>query len=159
MGGLQSGYARQYNPDEAFTVYLGGHLVGNLKFTIPDARLILHDLRQWLVNHEFYFNFSGTAKPVKKPAHPVSEYLVAIISENMTDDSEQRFSYCAKGILTDESIDFLGHQVRQVRFTKSSIVPGKSEPVPNSVESYRVLNISILRSRFLSLLEQSKIRV
>ena len=35
LGGMQSGYARQYNPDQAFTVFLGGHLVADLKFSIP----------------------------------------------------------------------------------------------------------------------------
>ncbi len=46
LGGLQSGYARQYNPDEAFTVVLGGHLVGDLKFSIPEAKQILVALHQ-----------------------------------------------------------------------------------------------------------------
>ena len=78
LGGLQSGYARQFNPDEAFTVVLGGHLVGDLKFTIPDARQIVHDLRQWLINHEFYFDFSGIAKPMKESVHPVSNYQIPL---------------------------------------------------------------------------------
>ena len=57
LGGLQSGYARQYNPDEAFTVVLGGHLVGDLKFSISETKQILVDLHQWLVDHDFYFYF------------------------------------------------------------------------------------------------------
>ena len=43
LGGMQSGYARQYNPDQAFTVFLGGHLVADLKFTIPEANQIIQD--------------------------------------------------------------------------------------------------------------------
>jgi hypothetical protein len=46
LGGLQSGYARQYNPDEAFTVVLGGHLLGELKFSVPETKQILVDLHQ-----------------------------------------------------------------------------------------------------------------
>ena len=61
LGGLQSGYARQYNIDQAFTVYLGGYLVAELKFTIPEARLILKDLHHWLVEKRFYLNYSGHA--------------------------------------------------------------------------------------------------
>ena len=45
LGGLQSGFARQYNLDEAFTVYLGGYLVGKMKFTIPESKQILRDLQ------------------------------------------------------------------------------------------------------------------
>ena len=55
LGGLQSGYARQYNPDEAFAVLLGGYLVGDLKFTIPEARQILHDLHNWLLKSRKLF--------------------------------------------------------------------------------------------------------
>ena len=59
LGGLQSGYARQYNPNEAFTVYLAGHLVAELKFTVPEARQIINDLSRWLVEHKFYYDFDG----------------------------------------------------------------------------------------------------
>ena len=58
LGGMQSGYARQYTPDEAFTVYLGGHLVADLHFTIPAARQILGDLAEWLTTE--LRNYPGT---------------------------------------------------------------------------------------------------
>ena len=56
LGGMQSGYARQYMPDEAFTVYLGGHLVAALRFTIPGARQILQDLQTWRSESGINFN-------------------------------------------------------------------------------------------------------
>jgi hypothetical protein len=45
---LQSGFARQYSLKEAFLVALGGLLVGELKFAVPEARVILADLGPWL---------------------------------------------------------------------------------------------------------------
>ena len=54
LGGLQSGYARQFNLKEAFRVFLGGYLVSALKFTIPEARQILTDLDNWLKSEGFY---------------------------------------------------------------------------------------------------------
>lgn len=48
LGGLQSGYARQYTLSDAFIVYLGGYLVSGVSFTIPEARNILQDLNGWL---------------------------------------------------------------------------------------------------------------
>jgi hypothetical protein len=48
LGGMQSGVTRQFNTKDAFKVYLGGYLVGNLKFAIPDAVTILSDLSSWL---------------------------------------------------------------------------------------------------------------
>ncbi len=56
LGGIQSGYARQYHPDQVFTVYFGGYLVAHLKFTIPEARQILADLQNWLHSNGFCFN-------------------------------------------------------------------------------------------------------
>jgi len=48
LGGLQSGYARQFSLKDAFYVYLAGYLVSALGFSIPEARQILHDLNGWL---------------------------------------------------------------------------------------------------------------
>ena len=52
LGGLQSGYARQYTFSQAFTVYLGGHLVSNLGYSIPETRQILDDLEEWVKEKE-----------------------------------------------------------------------------------------------------------
>jgi hypothetical protein len=57
LGGLQSGYARQYNLDDALTVYLGGYLVSELKFSIPEAKQILFDLKEWMRTHGFYYYY------------------------------------------------------------------------------------------------------
>ena len=97
LGGLQSGYARQYNLDEAFTVYLGGHLVGGLKFTIPEAKQILYDLHQWLVDHDFYFDFSGTANPENQTVQPVQNYQIAIINTNVPAGNLPGLRYRLKG--------------------------------------------------------------
>ncbi|MBT8341282.1 MAG: hypothetical protein HKP58_19410 [Desulfatitalea sp.] len=48
LGGLQSGVARQFSIPDAFKVYLGGYLVGRLRFTMPEAEVILSDLAAWL---------------------------------------------------------------------------------------------------------------
>jgi len=48
LGGLQSGYARQYSMKDAFYVYFAGYLVSAMGFSIPEARQILHDLNGWL---------------------------------------------------------------------------------------------------------------
>jgi hypothetical protein len=51
LGGLQSGYARQFSTREAFTVYMAGFLVGSLGFSIPQARQVLKDLSAWIKKH------------------------------------------------------------------------------------------------------------
>jgi hypothetical protein len=54
LGGLQSGVARQFNLREAFQVYLGGYLVSELKFTIPEALKIVAELSPWLKANGFF---------------------------------------------------------------------------------------------------------
>ncbi|CAB1062698.1 hypothetical protein D1BOALGB6SA_7478 [Olavius sp. associated proteobacterium Delta 1] len=150
LGGLQSGYARQYNLDEAFTVFIGGHLVGNLKLTIPEARKILHDLHQWLLDHDFYFDFSGNANPKNKSVHPVQNYQIAIISTHFPDGNLTGLRYRVKAIMTSDQVDFNGMPMHQERFIESSINALDNEPAQPNAESYRVLNISVLRHTFLS---------
>ena len=155
LGGLQSGYARQYNLDEGFTVFLGGHLVGDLKFTIPESRQILNDLHQWLVDHDFYFDFSGTANPVKESGHPVQNYQIAIINRKISGGSTFGFSYWVKAVLSAEPVDFGDDQIRQEQFIETLIGPLADRPAYLSaeVESYCVLNINALRQNFLNSLQ------
>jgi hypothetical protein len=152
LGGLQSGYARQYNLDDAFTVYLGGRLVGELKFTIPESRQILADLHQWLLDHDFYFDFAGRADSKFNSAHPVENYQIAIISSNITEKNISGLAYRVKARINSGMIEINDMQLRQERFIESSIgVQGNSnEPAMINIESYRVLNISALRTSFLN---------
>jgi len=149
LGGLQSGYARQYNLDEAFTVYLGGHLVGALRFTIPEAKQSLHDWHQWLVDHGFYFDFSGTANPQNQSIQPVQCYRIAIISPNIPAGNLPGLRYRSKAIIASDSVDVNGVSMLQERFVESWVSAPDNEAAPSHVESYRVLNISVLRRTFL----------
>ncbi len=154
LGGLQSGYARQYNPDEVFTVFLGGYLVADLKFTIPEARQILHDLHNWLVEHKLYFDYSGSAQSTKDDCGTVQYYQIAICKPADVDTGDPGFSYYTKGVIADEMIDADGNPVGQMRFIESSVDSGKPAAPINEAAGYRVLNISVLRKRFLSSLFQ-----
>ena len=156
LGGLQSGYARQYNPDEAFTVFLGGYLVGDLKFTIPQARLILHDLHSCLVEHKFYFDYTGSVPFKKENSLIIQYYQIAICQLADTDTSDSGFFYFTKGVVADELIAVNGIAVRQERFIELSINSGKNAVPINEAAGYRVLNISTLRNRFLSCLDGVK---
>ena len=154
LGGLQSGYARQYNPDEAFTVFLGGYLVADLKYTIPEARQILHDLHNWLVEHKFYFDYTGSAQSTKDDSFTIQYYQIAICRPADVDTGDAGFFYYAKGVIAEELIYGDGNPVGQMRFIESSIYAGKTAAPINESAGYRVLNITILRKRFLNSLFQ-----
>ena len=149
LGGLQSGYARQYNLDQAFTVYLGGYLVAGLKFTIPEARLILKDLHPWLVEKRFYLNFSGHASAglVNRPA--VQYYQIAIGRMAADGTIASGFFYCLKSVTADKWTDTSGSWMRQKQSVEE-VINFEAKDVPiNAVAGYRVLNISVLHRRFL----------
>jgi hypothetical protein len=160
LGGLQSGYARQYNPDEAFTIYLGGHLVGKLKFSIPEARKILHDLQQWLLDHDFYFDFSGKANPLDRSIHQVKNYQIEVIDTDRPEVNLSGLRYRVKATISSDSLVIEGVRVHQERFIKTSIsLPGPdNEPIQTDPASCRLINISILRQSFLDYFTASKDR-
>ena len=153
LGGLQSGYARQYNPDEAFTVILGGHLVGDLKFSIPEAKQILVDLHQWLVDHDFYLFFSKTSESAKNLTPDVNYYQLTISNGAIRRDNNHGLSYWVRGIISVNIVNLHGVRVRREHFIESSIGPKESESSRMNAESYRVLNISGFRKRFLNNLQ------
>ena len=148
LGGLQSGYARQYNLDEAFTVYLGGHLVGELKFTIPESRQILYDLEQWLLDHEFYFDFSGKANSRDKSVLPVQNYQIAVLCRNTPDADISKMVYRFKATISSEPVTYNGVLMRQDRYIESSIGLQTHE-TEFFAKSCRIINISLLRNSFL----------
>ena len=152
LGGLQSGYARQYNPDEAFTVVLGGHLLGDLKFSVPETKQILIDLHQWLVDHDFYFFFSKTSESARNPTPAVNYYQLTISSRAIRRDKDCGLSYWARGTVSVDFINLHGVRVRREHFIESSIGPKESESLRMNADSYRVLNISSFRKKFLELL-------
>jgi hypothetical protein len=53
LGGMQSGYPRQYVFKDLFKVYLGGHLLSHLKLSVPESRQVLMDLSPWLKKNGF----------------------------------------------------------------------------------------------------------
>ena len=153
LGGLQSGYARQFNPDEAFTVILGGHLVGDLKFSIPETKQILADLHQWLVANDFYFYVSKTSEPVKNLTVEAGYYQLIISNQAIRRDKKLGLSYWARGVISIDSIRHHGHRVQREHFFESSIGPMESQSSRMKAVSYRVLNISEFRKRFITHLQ------
>jgi hypothetical protein len=66
LGGMQSGYARQYVFKDLFKVFLGGHLLSHLKLSVAESRQVLSDLSPWLKKQGFFDlpggNGTGTAQ-------------------------------------------------------------------------------------------------
>jgi len=149
LGGLQSGYARQYNPDEAFTVYLGGHLVSELKLSIPEARKILQDLDQWLTDHHYYFDFVGRRRESTPADAQVKEHRILIFRRRGHGKGEIILYYKIQALRSVEKSAV--EEVCQVQEQYDEILPPDRSVAPDIDDpfSYRVLRLSRLREHFL----------
>ncbi len=148
LGGLQSGYARHYHPDEAFGVYLGGVLVSELKFSIPEAKRILGDLAQWFENNGFCFNAETLPEPSTSQAE--SYYLIKVFS-----DREQGFWYEIRRIGTNAEQAPQEMGINTEGSAKFVIDPLGIQKGELAIAVYRVMNISFLLEEFLKRLDLS----
>lgn len=53
LGGMQSGYARQYLFKDLFKVVVGGHLLSLQKLSVTESKQVLDDLSPWLKKNGF----------------------------------------------------------------------------------------------------------
>jgi hypothetical protein len=116
LGGMQSGYARQYNLGEAFITALGGHLVGHLKYSVPEARQIIQDLKNWLRAHNFLAMGTNGKSIGDDPDQPIDSYRVYILKDRRSTGADLRFGYVLRGYLAGN--DITG---RYLRFKEESL--------------------------------------
>jgi len=148
LGGMQSGYARQYSIDNAFTVYLGGYLVGELKYTIPEAKKILEDLKKWLKENDFYINTKNGRKAVNDAKDLVKEYIIFILWENDLKNSSGSFSYRIRGIISNIPTNYNEYRVREERYIEEFILIDKRNKISNKIESEKMLKITNIHRYF-----------
>jgi len=148
LGGMQSGYARQYSIDHAFTVYLGGHLVGELKYTIPEAKKILKDLKKWLKKKDFYINTENGEKTENDAKDLVKEYIIFILRKNDLKNSSEIFSYRIRGIISNIPVNYNEYRVREERYIEECVPIDKRNKIDNNIESEKMLKITMLHGYF-----------
>ena len=151
LGGLQSGYARQYHPDQAFTVFLGGNLVGDLKFSIPDARQIMKDLKPWLSEKGFFFGTKNYSPSNKDIDALVQRYILFIIREKGI-DNHFSFSYTARGIISKEPVLYKGFEVMKKLYVETFFNSGIENDSGSVNNVVKTLHISAILKDFVDAL-------
>ncbi|MDY6793054.1 MAG: hypothetical protein SWH54_17450 [Thermodesulfobacteriota bacterium] len=151
LGGMQSGYARQYSIDNAFTIYLGGHLVGELKYTIPQANKILEDLKKWLRENDFYINTENPGKTGNKARALVKEYIIFILQENDLATGSGKFSYRIRGIISNLTANNNEYGVREERYIEDYVPADKRN---NHIVCEKMLKITMLHRYFKTCVTQ-----
>lgn len=152
LGGMQSGYARQYNPDQAFTVYLGGLLVADLKFTIPEAKQIIQDLQGWLAEKGFSFNASGKILAGTGEDEIVKKHILLIEGGKRKDDRFD-FIYTVRGIISNESVDYNGFEIMKERYTQTPIGLRPEKPSTMGMNIVKMLKLTDILNNFVNLMD------
>ena len=113
LGGLQSGYARQYVFKDLFKVYLGGYLVSHLKLSVIDAQTVLADLSPWLKKKGF-LELNGSVEKVKENVgceHPYQIFLRPLTVDNEKETSA--FGYLVHRIIDTQPNGERGRHIHQ----------------------------------------------
>jgi hypothetical protein len=94
---LRSGFAREVSLNEGFKIYLGGHLVSHLTFSVIDARKIISDIRPWMLSKGLYPELPDyTPTEVDRK---IEGYELAV-----TKVGEGEFLFCVKGRVRSRQI-------------------------------------------------------
>jgi hypothetical protein len=145
LAGMQSGFARQYYIHDVFTVYLGGHLVADLKYSIVEAKQILQDLKAWLGEKGFHPNLKGVSHRPKGVDRLVEFYSIFIIKDNGTG-----FSYRVRGGISSRQVVQDGFRVQEERYVETWVaLKGRDdESADIDIDMAKVLNITGVLERF-----------
>jgi hypothetical protein len=156
LGGMQSGYARQYNPNEAFKVKLGGHLVADLKFTIPEAKQILKDLDDWLADKGFYFDVQGKATSKEGVDRLVNKYIIFIRREKPLDHNNIEYIYAVRGIISKKTVNYKGFEIMEERYVETLVGSRENKIETFDMDTVRTLNITDVLNNFANKLGLDK---
>jgi len=164
LGGMQSGYARQYNLNQAFTVYLGGHLVSVLRYSIPEAKQILIDLKEWVKEKED--QICGAGEQPEMPCVGEGPYCrLFVFKHPYPNNNDIEFLYLERITLSDEDCDQQPNGCRKEVYREKTInsprsgdagkrvVESIADPVFMDRIDSKILYITELYRRFLDKIE------
>jgi len=151
LGGMQSGYARQYHPDQAFTVFLGGHLVADLKFSIPEANKIIQDLNKWLSEKGFFFDPRGYSVFDNGLDALIKKYIIFIRREKGSEKPFQ-FIYTARGVISNEPVQYSGFEIMKKLYVETSVNQGPEKTSEMDMNVVKTLYITGILTDFVDIM-------
>lgn len=157
LGGMQSGFARQYSPDGAFTVYFGGHLVADLKFTIPEAKQIVKDLHSWFAEKGFYFDGRRNSAINQGVDQLIKKYIIFIEREKDPDNTI-RFIYTIRGIISNEPVNYNGVEIMKELYMETTIGLQTKKMSAVDVNIVKTVNITDVLNNFVLRLNLNRSR-
>ena len=152
LGGLQSGYARQYSLRDAFAVYLGGYLVAGMGFSIPEARRILQDLNGWLKKN-IIPNFDAAAAGEGAPGEEGGR--IAILIQPSQGRTLPAYTYRIRTLAARTQGHGGDPPLWQQTYHEAILKPGEPLVTPGFPSCARHLDLSAVARRFFECLMKS----
>jgi hypothetical protein len=147
LGGLQSGFARQYYFRDAFIVMLGGHLVSDLHFSVFEAKRIMDNLNDWFMKKGFYQ--VQMEKPETANENKISTYKI-FVQHYYTDDRKQiDFEYRIRGIILNKPVQNSSIDAREERYVEEVLHSGYKKQNESEMMYEKIINISSLYNIFI----------
>lgn len=123
LGGLQSGFARQYSLSEAFQVYLGGHLVADLKFSVPESKIIVGDLKDWVTSQYFSYTPPEEQSSIRQS---VKEYRIYIFTDLELTQAVKAHAYLVRRVIDQEKSHGKGARIVTERYIENWLEQGET---------------------------------
>ena len=129
LGGLQSGYARQYSFKDLLKVYLGGHLLSHLKLSVVESRQVIADLSPWLKKKGFFRPGGPDLRLVEESAAPHRYRIYFGLQPAHAKKAKPAFRYLIRKTMQTESTGFPEYRIVHKTLRETTIGGGEPEQV------------------------------
>ena len=142
--GRHGGVARKFDIDQIFHVYLGGWLVSDLQYSIPESKGIVTDLKPWLKARGLWPECQ--ARKMNDAWDLVTLCRITIYAMEGTPP----FAYSAFGKVKEETVKHKGFGMRQMLFVVRYIEAGYEDLIESkTMNSFnKTLEISKIKDMF-----------
>ena len=146
--GLRSGRTRRHGLNEVFTVFLGGHLVSRMDFSVQEAKTVLKDLAVWLESEGLYPQKTSNYAPKDHGGEDlgISRYDIHVMLTSIP----RAFCYECRGLIKEQRDG--NHVVRSEYVVDSFFGAGQPVQMSPVIDHVRILPISGLLHRFKAML-------
>jgi len=149
LGGMQSGYPRQYTTDDAFILFLSGHLVGGLNISIPFTKQIIKDLKDWFDRNGFMFNPTSGSCAGHGIENLISEQIITIFPGK----NDNAFNYHIRGVITKRPVNHHGFDVIEERYVETWISPNNDTLTDYEMRGVKIVFITKVLGDFVKKLD------
>ncbi len=148
LGGLQSGVARRYSVDQALTVFIGGHLVGELKTSIPTARQIMADLHTCFKEIGVFANTRIHSRHRLGEYGAISAFCILFCRDSRASNGTSPFIYTVRGLVSRAAYDAGPHRVHREDYLETYVPMSTQTPLDIYKTKMKLLPISAIVDRF-----------